>query len=297
MNAARRVVVLAVPWVAVLAGGARAEIGPIQLVTETSAFDSTDFKQLEAECPPGLIAFSGGVGLSAATNQGVNVIVHQSLPQADPPESWLGVAQERTPTTANWGITVHALCATVDGYELVDTSTPFNDGQQKFVNADCPPGKGPIGGGGGTFFFSPDHLLRVLAPTATGWEARAYSENAAASWILNAKVSCAPSIPIERFEGFTENQGNDLRDHLALYCPGDRLALGGGVFIGPTSNAVYATRPLVGAQGIAGWEVAARNFSGGVAWPMSVSVLCRGSSIFIDSFESGDTSAWSGTVP
>ncbi|MGH2690558.1 MAG: hypothetical protein ACRDKW_17375 [Actinomycetota bacterium] len=293
-------------WVIVLVGllsgigvdGARAEIGPIQVVTETSAFDGTDFKQLEAECPPGTIAFSGGVGLSAATNEGQNVIVHQSQPQGDPPGSWLGLAQEQTPTTSNWGITVYALCATVDGYELVDVSTPFDSVQNKFIQADCPQGKGPIGGGGGIFLFSPDHRLHVLTPTATGWEARGFSSNPAASWILNAKVSCAPAVPIERIEGFTQNQSVDLRDHLGLYCPGDRLALGGGVFIGPSGIGIYTTRPILGgAQGIEGWEVAARNVTGGVAWPMSAAVLCRVSTIFIDSFESGDTSAWSGTVP
>lgn len=292
MTKARRWSLVAVGALAGLAAGdARAQIGPIERFTATSAFDSSDFKQVSVQCPPGTIAFSGGASLTG--NQALPVIVHQSQPQGDPPSSWLAVAQEQSATASSWGVTATALCATVTGYELVTASTAFDSTNPKSIDADCPPGKVPIGGGGAVFFFTPDLALNNLGPTATGWEAGAYeSDPVSASWILDVKVSCAPPLRLEEFVVRTRNFSED-RDDLLLSCPDGWIALAGGSrATGNSQAALYLTRPGLGL----GWEVGGRRISGSSDWSVFGSVLCLAPTLFADGFEEGDTGGWSGTV-
>jgi hypothetical protein len=274
----------------IVAEGARASIGPIQVVQADSAFDSTDWKQVVVNCPPGTIAFSGGVGLSVGTQTQLPLIVHQSLPQGNPPTGWLGLAQEREPTATFWGITSVALCATVSGYELVESSSPFDGASPKTVFANCPPGKTPIGGGGGIFFFAPELALHRLSSTETGWHATAIAHAAVGNWLLNVKVSCAPAVDVERFAGRTLNE-TDVVDILELTCPTNRVAIAGGG-TGPNRIAIFTTWPVLG-----GWEVAARKIIPVSNWVLAAEVLCLRPTLFADGFESGDTGGWSSTVP
>ena len=225
------------------AGTARAQIGPISVVQASTAVDSTDFKQVEVDCPPGTIAFAGGASI---TDHGFvvagDIVVHQSHPLGDPPTSWLAAAQERSTYNANWELTSWALCATVEGYELVSVSTAFDSSSPKEVSAFCPAGMVPIGFGGAIFFFSPSLVLTALTEIGGGGRARARESPAtSASWILNVKVGCAPGLDVESYRGDSWNGLEDGED-LAIYCPPDRLALGGGVEL--TNGRPSESRPL-----------------------------------------------------
>jgi len=290
---AQRIAVLVGLLAGVGSGGALAQIGPIEMVSESSVFDSTDWKQVEAECPAGTIAFSGGVSLSFSpfTDPDLPIIIHQSQPQGSPPSGWLGLAQERTATSADWAITTWALCATVSGYQLVDQSSPFDDTSPKIVSANCPAGKAPIGGGGANFVFSPSLSLSELMPTATGWRAIARGTG---SWTLNVKVSCAPTVDVLRFEGRTGND-SEARDNLFLVCPADRVAVGGGGAATGFVEALYETRPRE-TSGIRAWEASARRITG-AAWTLRGAVLCYLPPLFADGFESGDFGGWSSSAP
>lgn len=246
--------------------GALAQIGPIQRVEQTSVFDSSDWKQVEAPCPAGTIAFSGG----ASVTDGVSVTIHQSLPLGNPPSSWLAVAQERTAINDSWELTSWALCATVAGYELVDVSTPFDSTSPKNVFAFCPPGKVPIGGGGGIFVFSPNLALERLSLAGMGWAATAVeSPSTSGSWILDVKVSCAPALDIKAVSVDTHNEAEGL-DDLAFFCPASRIALGGGVTL--DNGWVTSSEPLSSE----GWYLAGRRRAGGAnaAWRLSGWLLC-----------------------
>ncbi len=274
------------------AGAARAQVGPIQRVFLASAFNSTDFKQVEVPCPPGTIAFGGGASLAFGTNQDLPVIVHQSLPVGDPPTSWLALAQERTPTSTSWAMNAYALCAQVVGYELVEAESDFDSIDNRLVSADCPSGKVPIGGGGGIFFFQPDHALYSLSPSDTGWVAAAReSSPIAASWVLAVRVSCAPGVDAVRVQGGTDN-ATEIRDELYLQCYPPRVVLGGGATV-TTGQALYGSWPESDIR----WQVAGRRVSGSSASTLIGHVLCVLSPLFLDGFESGDLGGWTGTGP
>jgi len=284
MKASRWFVVLAGVFAGTGASGALAQIGSIVYVTTNGPLDSTDFKQVTAECPPGTIAFSGGASIS--TGQQLQLLMHQSLPQGNPPSSWLSVAQERVPTAANWRLSSHAVCAEIPGYELVESTSPFDSSSLKLVAANCPLGKVPIGGGGGIFFFNPDLALFEFAPTSAGWEVAAQESTPfAGNWLLSVKVSCAPSVDVLRISALTDNPV-ETRDVLELACPLPRVVVGGGTRVTP-GEAVYASHPVSNF----GWEVGGRRITAD-PWVLGGSALCLLPVLFADGFESGDTSGW-----
>ena len=213
------------------------------------------------------------------------IIVHQSLPVGDPPTAWLAVAQELVPTATSWAVNSHALCAPINGYELVEESSAFDSTDFKLVFVDCPPGKSPIGGGGGIFFFNPDLALFSQQPTATGWLAGGReSSPVAGNWLVNVKVSCAPAVDLESILSGT-NFATGNRDELWLQCNAPRVLIGGGVH---SEHAFYGAWPESSIR----WQVDGRRISGTAAWTLIGSIVCYLPPLFFDGFESGDTSAW-----
>lgn len=259
-----------------------APIGPIVVVQATSPNDSDDWKQITAPCPPGLIAFGGG----ASVTPGVSLVLHQSLPQFDPPSGWLALAQERSSTGANWAVTSWALCAEVSAYTLVSESSPFNS-LDKTIQADCPPGEVPIGGGAGIFVFGPKLALARVAPTVTGWEAEAFEAfPVSANWFLNVKVICAPATGVERFEATTSTTGAFF-DTIGLVCSPGRVTLGGGAWSDVQGAMILGTRPRTSIQGaIVAWEVTGWQASP-EPWELHGVTLCLSVQplIFADGFE------------
>lgn len=82
----------------------------LEVVYTSTASDSFVTKEAEAICPVGKKATGGGVLVSGASSAAPT----QSAPGAAPnPVSWYGAAHEIVPTTANWAVTVYAMCATV----------------------------------------------------------------------------------------------------------------------------------------------------------------------------------------
>ena len=109
-------------------------------------------------------------------------------------------------------------------------------------------------------------------------------------------MSCAPGLDVERFGANTFNDAGG-RDSLALTCPAQRTAVGGGGSILNVLGGLFRHRPhVVGQAEIVGWDLGARNF-GGVDWSLDAALLCYLPIVFRDGFESGGTGAWSGTVP
>jgi hypothetical protein len=186
----------------------------------------------------------------------------------------------------------------VSGYELLEDSTPFDDSTSKSIAVDCPPGKKPIGGGGGIFLFTPGLALRASIPTETGWQTTAArSSSGSGIWLLDVKLSCAPAVEVERFTASASRLGANL-GHLALTCPSSRRAIGGGGRVVSDSSltpvAMYEMRPSIA---LGGWGLGGRRIGGSANWRLDVAVLCHLRSIFADGFESGDVGAWPTAAP
>jgi hypothetical protein len=251
----------------VAGGDAGAEIGPIQIVQASSAFDSVDWKQVTAHCPSGTIAFAGGANVDGDGP----IVVHQSLPQGDPPSSWIALAQERSIHQESWSVTSWAHCATVEDYELVSEQSASNSSNTKEVAATCPPGKVAIGGGGGIFLFSPELVLTFAGKVSQSWRVEARElPVTSANWILRSSVSCAPdSLDIAAASGRTDNWIETTED-LALYCAAGQVPLAGGLSF--TDAGLVASQPLADV----GWYVRGRRLVGnpGESWFARGEVLC-----------------------
>ena len=87
-------------------------VNGLEEVFTDSAFNSADFKQTTASCPAGRVLVGTGYdiyddqqGIQEAANFGV-IAVFPGIDQVSVR------AAEQQPTSANWGMTVNATCAT-----------------------------------------------------------------------------------------------------------------------------------------------------------------------------------------
>ena len=282
-----------------LADGAAASIGTITLAHSASPVDGTDIKEATATCPAGSIAFSGGATLAGLpVPYSSRFLLHQSVPLGDPPSSWYVLAQEHSPSGDPWGISSWALCAErIDGYELVSAVGAADSETPKSLAVSCPAGKVPIGGGGGIYFFTSNLGLYSLLPTSTGWQVRGAERfGQAANWLVAVSVSCAPQVDVSLVDVLTTNyDGQDDFDTVSAGCPANRRYIGGGGLV-EEGNALFASGP-----GGLGWRAGGLRTVGIGAptgpWFVGGRALCLLLPLFADGFESGDTSAWSATVP
>jgi hypothetical protein len=77
-------------------------------VTEETARDSTNVKELTVSCPAGKRVLDGGAIITGA---GTSVALSSSAPFSD--STWLAEAHEHTATTETWKLTVVAICGNV----------------------------------------------------------------------------------------------------------------------------------------------------------------------------------------
>jgi len=79
--------------------------------------------------------------------------------------------------------------------QVISTTTALNSTSPKFLEANCPPGKQPLGGGASVDFFLAAALTRST-PTGTGWAATAHEAVASTSpWSLQLSLICAKVSP------------------------------------------------------------------------------------------------------
>lgn len=75
-----------------------------QVVTNTTATDSSTPKSVTATCPSGKVAISGGARL----NTGAPVAVQADYPGSS--TAWVAVAREMSATGSSWALSAYAVC-------------------------------------------------------------------------------------------------------------------------------------------------------------------------------------------
>jgi hypothetical protein len=96
--------------------GPQGPVGPpgladIEIITEDSFSGSSQTRTQIADCPQGKTVIAGGARItSAGSEEGIALL--ESWPVGDM-SGWYTVAQEVTPTAANWTLRAFAICATV----------------------------------------------------------------------------------------------------------------------------------------------------------------------------------------
>ena len=84
----------------------------LEIVTGTSAVDSSTSKGIAAVCPAGKRATGGGAVATDAIGLADNVTVVGDGPTSGN-KGWLGYAKEIAPMPLNWQLSVYVVCATV----------------------------------------------------------------------------------------------------------------------------------------------------------------------------------------
>jgi hypothetical protein len=95
-------------------------IAGLEIVSSTSTFDSTGYKQNAVTCPAGKTAISGGSTDSAAT-QPAPLAVVTSQPAKNgseagagqTPDGWFAAMNEESAYAEDWNLTTYAVCANV----------------------------------------------------------------------------------------------------------------------------------------------------------------------------------------
>lgn len=274
-------------------------VGPITTVWGTSDTNSDDKKQAVATCPPGTIAFSGGVSTHPVEPFSGELAVVHSAPTGDPPTEWVVMAQEMIPADENWFVQAYAHCAEIPGYKSASAGSAFTSDDYKSIDVSCPPDT-KLTGGGSFIIAAPSQAILLTAnhPDGNGWAAQAIEFSpTGAAWILGVKVNCAPAPDLDVISAnLTRNTG--VAQGVVLSCAPHRFAVGGG----------WKFYGILGMQGLRNsrsgvifshheaWEVISRSLSPGAELDLTAYALCLSSEIFSDGFEFGNTVAWSRTV-
>jgi hypothetical protein len=95
-------------------------IAGLEIVSSTSNFDSSSYKQNAVTCPAGKTAISGGSTDSAATQPAPLAVVTSqpgkngsATSAGQTPDGWFAAMNEESAYAGNWDLTTYALCANV----------------------------------------------------------------------------------------------------------------------------------------------------------------------------------------
>jgi hypothetical protein len=276
------------------------------VLSETVAAGSFDAKRVL--CPMGMVALGGGVDLGnvlnlVVTSSGPTFAPSQRLvqtPDGDNPApiGWQASARNEGPTAQT--LKVGVICAPLPDVTTVVLSETVNPGSFDVRRVLCPMGKLAVGGGvdlgnvltmdvtsSGPTFEPSQRLVQTPDgdnPAPIGWQATARN-NGATAQALKVGVICAP-LPDVMTVVLSETVNPGTFDSRRVLCPGDRIAVGGGVDLGNVLNLVVTSSgpTFAPSQRLVqtpdgdnpapiGWQATARN-EGPSARALKVGVIC-----------------------
>jgi hypothetical protein len=259
-------------------------------------------------CPLGMVALGGGVDLGnvlnmTVTSSGPTFAPSERLvqmPDGDHPApiGWQASARNNGPTAKT--LKVGVICAPLPDVTTVVLSDTVNPGTFDARRVLCPVGKVAVGGGvdlgnvltmdvtsSGPTFAPSERLVQMPDgdhPAPIGWQASARNNGATAK-TLKVGVICAP-LPDVMTVVLSDTVNPGTFDSRRVLCPGDRIAVGGGVDLGNVLNlAVTSSGPTFAPSERLvqvpdgdnpppiGWQASARN-DGPAARALKVGVIC-----------------------
>lgn len=164
----------------------------LEHVTNTSPLSSGSSRDVEAFCPAGKLAISGGFDLDGSTT---DVALYTNEPILDDasnePIGWSVTAFEVFPTDGMWSVDVHVLCADLDVVEVRGNSGTSNE-RMRSLAMYCPGRMLPLGGGSSLILSVADWIVSSgPSQTSNSWFAR-YDRDPADTGesLLSAMVVC-----------------------------------------------------------------------------------------------------------
>lgn len=214
------------------------EVPGLALASElVSSSTAAAYKSASVSCAEGHFGLGGGIDVVGPEQ---NIALISSTPRlVGGGEGWSGSASDfENPVSASaWTLEAHALCTSVQGFELVSDATESNGISDKSAVVNCPSGTWPVAGGA---FITGDDTNAALehsrpkdgAPGGlpVGWQAEAQATSG--NWFLSVQAVCAPIAEptVEHASLVARYQGADAADDSWGEGHGDAL---GGVGFAP----------------------------------------------------------------
>lgn len=264
--AANRAPILAL--VALLSDALPGQAQPLRdytVVHEQTFEDSDDSKSLHAECPEGTSILGGGVQTGPYAQA-----LDSAIPTAD--RRWTAVAYETVATDQLWRLIATAICGNVADYDRIQDQTEHDSLNPKGLTVQCPEGTSVLGGGANAQSpIGSNVALTSSTPDGNGWYARAYEvEPTNLSWHLTVQVMCGNvngRVVVSEYSSASSEDGR----YVTAACPGRKVALSGGTFVGISGFEVLSMSNLLGD----GWRsYAFEPISHDQIWTLRSDVIC-----------------------
>ncbi len=276
-------------------------VSGLELVTATSAYDSTPAKAVTAICPTGKVPVGGGASISGQPAQ-ATIALYQSYIFGDPPNGWRGLAVNLESNGTLWEMVAKAWCAhPPPGYTVEYEATALDDSASKIVEVVCPMPLVSLAGG---FRLSgsidPKRVVAIRATTPESWFIKAKEfDGSSGDWQLTGAAVCAEDPGVQIFSVNSRAGNLDSLQYLWFQsrCPNDSIALSGGIAHDGDDAGITSSYPVPDANGNpfnGNWSARMYRFFGPSGGNLSVThyLLCLSAEIFANGFESGDTAAW-----
>lgn len=208
---------------AVLPSPASAAVPGLQIVTHSSATNSSDRKSVTAFCPDGTVTIGSGANIQGGRGQ---VAINAIRPTDT---SVIAIAYEDANGTANqWSVEAQAVCADPpSGHVIIAATSPVASVEQA-VTAFCPLGTVLIGSGaeipGGSGDVEIDDLLpdagsgfATGSVTAIAYEINNGTQN---NWRVKAYAICADQDPLFDLEIVSASSADtSTNKNVTVPCP------------------------------------------------------------------------------
>ncbi len=210
-----------------------------EVVTGSSLVDSSTYKNVSLNCPPGKFVLGGGARvIGSAPGLALDTSGPFTVP---PPTDWIADAVETIPTNDNWSLEVNLICGVVPDYEVIMLEGAADSTDEKSQIVSCPAGKQVLGGG--TRLWGTNSANVVLtasgpvgpAAAPTGWRSGAHEVvSLGNAWGLRTDVFCGNVLGYEVSTAIGLEDSTEPKSTLLVppILPGQVLIGGGAQLFG-----------------------------------------------------------------
>jgi hypothetical protein len=207
-------------------------VAGLELVTATSATDSSSDKAAVATCPVSKLVTGVGGRLKGAGGQ-VFMDDLISFPNPATGVQVVGI-EDQSGTGANWSATAYAICA--NSSQLVTDMSPIDSDFHKEAFAECPAGRLPSGGGGDLTgalgAVTMNTLSAFILENAAFIQSDETQSGTTGDWFVRGFAICATPLPglqqVEAMSAFNSS----LIKNAVVTCPAGKQVVGPGGLAG-----------------------------------------------------------------
>jgi hypothetical protein len=208
-----------------LAGSASATVPSWQVLEASSLNNSDEYKgATTANCPTG----TSVVGTGATDTGAGQVRLDDLIPSQDHVYAFGWEDENGTPN--NWTVKARAICADLDGYEIISHTSTHDSVSPKSATADCTPGKQLVGTGWSIAGGDGEVGVTQVLPSTNYLYVKAYEDDNGTSnrWDVTAYAICAYAPSGWHIVSSNTTDSSNTAQAKSQTCPVGEVILGAG---------------------------------------------------------------------